>query len=89
MGESLLEQGVGLMIYGIGTVFVFLALLVVGIALMSTLIGKFFVEHEPLAVRNERKKITDSVPLASGAVDREMLDVIQDAIYQHRAKHQA
>ncbi len=85
MQSSLVTQGFDLLIFGMGTVFVFLALLVVGITVMSGLIGKFFPEAEPetAAVPNRV-----SLPRNQGPVEPRILSAIQEAIYQHRAKNQ-
>jgi oxaloacetate decarboxylase gamma subunit len=42
MEPTLLDQGVELMLYGMGTVFVFLAILVVATISMSALVQRFF-----------------------------------------------
>lgn len=79
MQQSLLQQGTDLMMYGMGTVFVFLTLLVVGTIIMSTVVARYFAEEpEPVAA-----------PKGDGApVNARTLAVIQAAIQSHRAKHQ-
>lgn len=78
MKQILLEQGLDLLIYGMGTVFVFLAVLVVCCVLMAAVIGRFFPEApEPVG----------PPPPADGArVSARTLAVIQAAIHEHRAK---
>lgn len=83
MSESLMSQGASLMLFGMGTVFVFLAVLVVVTYLMSKVVVRFFPEPpEPApAVR-----VPVAVPATGGAVDQGTLKVIQAAIDRHRAK---
>ncbi len=81
MQENLWHQGVDLMLFGMGTVFVFLTLLVIGTMLMSSLVSKFFAEEpEP-----------ELVPIANGngaaPVGKKTLAIIQAAVQAHRAKH--
>ena len=83
MDNVILEQGMNLMLYGMGSVFVFLTLLVVGTTLMSGFISKYMPEAEPVAL--PKKPVLNKQPLA---VDPITLAVIQDAIHQHRAKSQ-
>lgn len=79
----ILEQGFDLMLYGMGSVFVFLTLLVVGTMLMSAFLSRFMPEAELVAVP---KKAATVKTIA--AVNPKTLAVIQDAIHQHRAKSQ-
>lgn len=44
MSGGILEQGLNLMAFGMGTVFIFLTLLVIATSMMSSFIGKFFPE---------------------------------------------
>ena len=83
MDNVILEQGINLMLYGMGSVFVFLTLLVVGTTLMSGFISKYMPEAEPVAPPNPPALNKQSL-----AVDPTTLAVIQDAIHQHRAKSQ-
>jgi oxaloacetate decarboxylase gamma subunit len=77
MTSPLLQQGLDLMVYGMGTVFLFLTLLVAVTALMSSLVSRFLPDKpEPLAV-------STSPP----AVDERTLAIIQQAIDQHRKRH--
>lgn len=81
MQQTLIQQGLDLLFYGMGTVFVFLTLLVIGVALMSVIISRFFAEPEaaPMAA--------SYTPTAANApVDGRVLKVVQAAISQHRAK---
>lgn len=80
MQESLLQQGVELMIYGMGTVFVFLAILVFITTLMSTLIQRFFPEKEAPVVP------TTQAPVASQK-DEQLVAVISAAVHKYRSRH--
>lgn len=81
MQSTLLQQGFDLLIFGMGTVFVFLTLLVICVNFMSMFINKIFGEEEIIV---EPKP----APRKAGKVDPKVLAVIQEAIYQHRAKTQ-
>ena len=50
MQGDIVAQGVELMLYGMGTVVVFLSLLVVITTLMSAIVQRYFAEPEPVAV---------------------------------------
>ena len=78
--STLLEQGIDMMLYGMGSVFVFLLALVVAISLLSWFIGKFF--PEPLAPLVS----VDSGASAGASVDPLTMKIIQTAIDQHRAR---
>lgn len=80
MQESLIEQGVDLMLYGMGTVVVFLAILVVATLGMSWFIRHFFPEADV--------PVTPAADLNADPVlpDARLLAVIKAAIEQHRAK---
>ncbi len=82
MQSTLLEQALELLVFGMGTVFVFLIMLVIAVNLMSRFIETFFPEpatpeqHPPFA---EHKN--DDLP------NPHTIAAIQAAIHQHRAKH--
>jgi len=44
MQDNLIDQGISLMLFGMGTVFIFLTILVLATWLMSTLINKFALD---------------------------------------------
>lgn len=72
----MIASGLNLMIYGMGTVFVFLTLLVLVTMTMSSLVLKFFPEEpEPEVVKQ---------PVS--AADPRLVAIIQDAIKQHRQR---
>lgn len=73
---SLIAQGVDLMIYGMGTVFVFLGLLVVAVAALSAAVRRWLPEPAPAAAP---RQATGPEP-----VDGHLRAVIQAAIDRHR-----
>jgi len=78
----LLEQGLDLMLYGMGIVFVFLAVLVTAITVVSFIIHKFWpnnVEMEILSGQNV-------TPIEVKDSDR-LLKILQNAIDQHRDRY--
>ena len=80
--SELLLEGVELMLFGMGFVFVFLVLLVLAIRVMSRLI-EAFAPHTPAPVASSA---ATSVKPASPMPDAELLAAIQSAIHQHRAR---
>ncbi|GAB2189374.1 hypothetical protein MAH1_09820 [Sessilibacter sp. MAH1] len=80
MADSILQQGFDLMLFGMGTVMVFLALLVVAMNVMSSVIAKF----QPSPVVTEKQPSTEVS--ASATVDPHLFKVIQAALDQHRKR---
>ncbi len=74
-------EGVDLMVLGLGSVFVFLILLIGCISLMSRLVTRFLPEEAPLAAAPRR-----TAPVSAMPVDSETLAVIGAAVRQHRAR---
>ena len=70
--ENLVSQGFELAIFGMGTVFMFLTLLILATHGMSLLVQKY-----------EAKNTADA---ATQKVDRHLLAIISGAIAQHRSK---
>lgn len=80
--HELIQQGMDLLLFGMGTVFVFLTLLVFSTSLMSSFINKFFPEAPKevrVAVNTSRK--TDEIK-------PDTLQAIRLAIAEHRARQQ-
>ena len=79
MQESLMQQGVELMIYGMGTVFVFLAVLIVATTIMSSLLQRFV---KPVVIEAPR-----ATPAAgsNASSDTQLMAVISAAIHKHRS----
>jgi oxaloacetate decarboxylase (Na+ extruding) subunit gamma len=74
-----LSFGLELMFVGMGIVFVFLAMLVVAIHVMSALVQRFFPEA-PIA--------PSSKPVLSAtSLDKSVVAAITAAVHQHRNKH--
>lgn len=78
MQQSLIQQGVDMMLFGMGTVFTFLIVLVLAVALMSRAVSQFFPEMPP---------VDTETPPAGQPVDALTTKVIQAAIDQHRSRH--
>lgn len=78
--NELLMNGVELMVLGMGIVFLFLAMLVVAVNIMSTLVERFLPAALPL-----------SSPVAtvskSSATDPTIVAAISSAVHQYRSKH--
>ena len=81
MDNNLIGEGIELMLYGMGTVVVFLTLLVFVTAGMSALVRRFFpLPPEPAAV-------TTSIAAQPDA-DSKVMAVIAAALHRHRSsKH--
>ena len=77
--SELLLEGLEIMLFGIGSVFIFLILLIFCIRLMSIAISRFDTApaHRPIAA--------NPVPVPVAA-DADILAAIQAAIHQHRAR---
>ncbi len=83
MQETLISNGLNLMMTGMGTVVLFLAILVVLTKSMSSVILNFFPDPEPT--------VAPQAPVASSAtagasVDASTLNVISAAVKAHRSK---
>ena len=79
MTDDIVGQGVELMLYGMGTVVVFLALLIVITTAMSTVINRYFPEAPAPAPATPR-------PAATAEPSEEVVAAISAAIHQHRSK---
>ncbi|WP_249344508.1 OadG family transporter subunit [Marinomonas sp. CT5] len=76
---GLLEDGLGLMVLGMGFVFLFLVVLIFATGYMSRLLNHFFPEVPVVAPSNSTAK-----KLSSSGVDAQMTAVITAAVHQHR-----
>ena len=81
MNESLFNQGVELMLFGMGTVFVFLTLLVA----LTTLMSAFISRYLPLAVLVQEERLTQASP-GQVVTDKRLVAAISAAIHQHKKK---
>ncbi len=75
MQGDIVAQGIELMVYGMGTVLVFLTLLVFATTGMSRMVNRYFPEPIPAA---------DTSGSADTAVDARLVAVISAAIQRHR-----
>jgi oxaloacetate decarboxylase (Na+ extruding) subunit gamma len=75
---ELMSSGVELMFAGMGIVFLFLAMLVVAINIMSYLVQRFFPDAPAPAV---------TVASISSGIDKSVIAAITAAVHQHRSKH--
>ncbi len=73
---EIINQGTLLMLYGIGTVFVFLCTLILTMTAMSFVLNRYFAEAvtEPALVQANK----------STAITAQRLEILQLAINQHR-----
>lgn len=79
MQANLMQQGVELMLFGMGTVFVFLAVLIVATTFMSFLIQRFF-PAKPVVV-------SPTVNRGAATNDDQLIAVISAAIHKFRSRH--
>ncbi len=84
MQGDIVAQGVELMLFGMGTVVIFLGLLVVATAGMSRFVGRYFPAPEPSAAPSRRPSLPAQ---ATTTDDGELVAVISAAIRQHRQRH--
>ena len=80
MEETLITQGIDLMLVGMGTVFVFLTALVGITSLMSYIVNNWFPEDSDLEM-----DVAVSIPLQA-KVDPKIVQAIQGALDQHRGR---
>ena len=76
--SQLLLEGVEIMLFGMGSVFIFLVLLIFCIRLMSSLTARFV--SEPVSVPMQAR------PAPAVEADADTLAAIQAAIHLHRAR---
>jgi oxaloacetate decarboxylase gamma subunit len=81
MQGDIVSQGLELMLFGMGTVVVFLALLVLATTGMSRFVGRYFPEPEAPVQAALRRLHSHKQP----AEDPNLVAVISAAIHQHRA----
>lgn len=81
MEPSLVSQGTELMLYGMGTVFVFLTILVMATTLMSSLVQRFFKAPPPAPAARP------AAPGPAAHQDDTLIAVISAAIQKHRSRH--
>jgi len=84
MQDTLIDQGFSLMLYGMGTVFIFLTILVFATWLMSTLVNKFAPEEAPVEQKNNNLPTTNTG--TANTPSPQILDAIKQAISAHRQR---
>lgn len=84
MQPTLLAQGMELLVYGMGTVVVFLTLLVFATGGMSRLVQRYF--PEPVT---PPKAPAPAPAAAAGSIPAERLAVIAAAVHRYRQDHHA
>jgi oxaloacetate decarboxylase gamma subunit len=72
-----MTSGIELMFVGMGIVFLFLAMLVIAINIMSALVQRFLPEIP----------VSKTVPGISIDIDKSIVAAITAAVYQYRKKH--
>lgn len=87
MQGSIVTQGVELMLFGMGTVLVFLTVLVLVITLMSWVLQRYFPELETAPTANSLKGVSAAPATTFAAGDATLVAVISAALHQHRSKH--
>ena len=80
MPSSLIDQGFNLMLFGMGTVFIFLTILIFATSGMSKIITRYFPEKVVAAPVKKRK----AAALGATSVAPATLKIIQAAIEKHR-----
>lgn len=80
MQDNLMQQGVELMLFGMGTVFVFLVLLIIATTFMSFIIQRYF-PAKPLVI--PPAAAAGKVPAAN---DDKLIAVISAAIHKFRSR---
>ncbi|AOM00313.1 sodium pump decarboxylase subunit gamma [Cobetia marina] len=82
--NDLLGEGLNLMVFGMGFVFVFLSLLVVAMMAMAKLVDRFAPAPLPAAPRTTRAPVS-AAPAAED--DSELTAVMAAAIHRFRQDH--
>ncbi|MDY6891381.1 MAG: OadG family protein [Pseudomonadota bacterium] len=80
--DNLYSEGLTLMVFGMGFVFVFLTLLVVCTSIMSRLVGRYLPEPAPRTAR-ARPQVAAR---AAGNDNDELIAVLTAAVHKHRSK---
>jgi len=85
MQNTLIEQGLSLTLFGMGTVFTFLTLMVFATTLMSRLVAKYAPEPEEPEVQSKAGSDKQAIGPV-GSVDNKTLMIIKKAISAHRQR---
>ncbi|WP_396588865.1 OadG family protein [Bermanella sp. R86510] len=76
--SPIVADGLGLMVFGMGTVFTFLVVLIIATTIMSSLINKFFPEPVLVPKKPANKP--------GQGVDPQLLKVLSAAVKEHKAR---
>lgn len=82
MQDNFMQQGIELMLYGMGTVFTFLVLLIIATTLMSALLLRY---AKPMSISISNANAPAGKPVA-GPNDDRLVAVISAAIHQYRSR---
>lgn len=80
MQDNFMQQGIELMLYGMGTVFTFLVLLIIATTLMSALLLRY---AKPMSISNANAPAGKPV---AGPNDDRLVAVISAVIHQYRSR---
>ncbi|MEZ5525450.1 MAG: OadG family protein [Pseudomonadales bacterium] len=80
MTETLFDQGLSLLIFGVSVVFVFLTLLVILTTVMSKAVNRFFPEPVP-------EPVIPKKPQTSAAQSDAHITAISAAVHKYRQDH--
>ena len=81
--QLLLHEGLELMFYSLGLVFLFLILLIFFIQMLAKLLERFVVVEKV----STKAVVRTAKPTVGSPIDKDTLHAIQIAIQQHRAQH--
>ena len=76
--NEMMSTGVEIMLVGMGSVFSFLAMLIVAVNLMAMTIQRFFPETPPESAKKNH---------AEPVIDTKVIAAVTAAVHQYRAKH--
>lgn len=78
--NNLINDGLGLMLLGMGFVFLFLCVLIVATTVMSKLVARYFPEAAPVI----KKAVPTATSANASGTDPKVAAAITAAIHQHR-----
>ena len=84
MELDIVDQGLELMVYGMGTVVVFLTLLILVTTLMSWFVGRYFPEADVPVIGAARAGAPQPQPVDQSR----LIAIITAAVHRHRASRE-
>ena len=75
--SEMMSAGIEIMLMGMGIVFLFLAMLIIAVNIMSSLVARFSPE------------IVDNIATGSNEVDSNVVAAISVAVHQYRNQHKS